>query len=102
MINKSHDLYCRVYRQTVVPAAVCDFPADVLLRAVLPVVPIQVIGVNIGLRGGEAHAAGVTLDPGVELHDDAFVSPVRRDKRRRRLDRGIAHGDEDTRTDGKF
>ena len=64
------------HRQRVVPAAVRDLAADVLLRAVQPVVPVQVVGVDVRLGGGEAHAAGVALDARVELRHHALVAPV--------------------------
>lgn len=65
------------YREAVVPAAVRDLLADVLLRAVLPVVPVQVVGVDVGLGGGEAHAARVALDARVQLGHHAVMPPVR-------------------------
>ena len=64
------------YRQRVVPPAVGDLAADVLLRAVQPVVPVQVVGVDVRLGGGEAHAAGVALDAREELRHHALIAPV--------------------------
>lgn len=65
------------YCETVVPPSVRYFPTDVLLRAVLSVVPIQVIGVDISLRRSKAHPTGVTLDSSVQFGDDTFMSPVK-------------------------
>lgn len=64
------------YRQTVVPAAMCDFLTDVLLRAVLSVVPVQMICIHIRLRCSKTHATGIALDSGIEFNDNAFVSPI--------------------------
>lgn len=68
------------YREAVVPAAVGDLLADVFLGTVQPVVPVQVVSVDVCLRGGETHAAGVTLDPCVQLSHHAVIAPGERDK----------------------
>ena len=47
----------------VVPAAVCDLLAGDLPGMVLPEVPVQVVGVHVGLSGGEPHAAQTALVP---------------------------------------
>lgn len=47
--------------ETVVPASVCDLLAGNLPGVVLPEVPVQVVGVHVGLRGGEPHAAQTAL-----------------------------------------
>lgn len=58
-----------------------DLLADVLLGAVLPVVPVQVVGVDVRLRGGESHAARVALDARVQLGHHTVVPPAKANTR---------------------
>lgn len=51
------------HREAVVPAAVCHLLAGHLARVVLSEVPVEVVGVHIGLSGGEPHAAQAALVP---------------------------------------
>ena len=53
----------RAHREAVVPAAVCDLFAGDLASMVLPEVPVQMVGVHVGLSGSEPHAAQTALVP---------------------------------------
>lgn len=53
----------RSHPEAVIPAAVRDLLAGDLPSVVLPEVPVQVVGVHVGLGGGEAHAAQTALVP---------------------------------------
>ena len=64
--------------EAVVPAAVCDLLAGDLPGVVLSEVPVEVVGVHVGLSGGEPHAAQTALVPRVQLRHHALVTPGRR------------------------
>jgi len=61
--------------QPVVPAAVCDPLAGRLAVVVLSEVPVQVVGVQVGLRRREARAAQAALVPRVEPQHHGLQTP---------------------------
>lgn len=63
------------HREAVVPAAVCDLLTGHLPGVVLSEVPVEVVGVHVGLSSGEPHAAQAALVPRVQLGHHALVAP---------------------------